>query len=100
MTTTIALGNSPSAGSTFFSDLLDSTTYTAVGPELNLFSLEYLYDFKNFKNKLKRISLLEALGQPKQQAVYQNHDTQKQNSHRHRIKIRQVAHYWQKYQPH
>jgi hypothetical protein len=46
----IALGNSPSSGSTFLADLLDSTDITAVGPELNLFGLRQLYDFKNFKS--------------------------------------------------
>jgi len=43
MTTTIAIGNCPSSGSTLFSDLLDSSPYTASGPELNLFALESLY---------------------------------------------------------
>jgi hypothetical protein len=50
MTTTIALGNCPSSGSTFLADLLDSTPYTAVGPELNLFSIEDLYDKQRLKN--------------------------------------------------
>jgi hypothetical protein len=48
MTTTIALGNCPSSGSTFLADLLDGTPYSAVGPELNLFSIEKLYEEKSF----------------------------------------------------
>jgi hypothetical protein len=47
MTTTISMGNCPSSGSTFLADLLDSTPYSAVGPELNLFSLEQLYEDKS-----------------------------------------------------
>ena len=49
MSTTIALGNCPSSGSTFLADLLDSTPYSAVGPELNLFSIEELYEDRNFQ---------------------------------------------------
>lgn len=49
MTTTIALGNCPSSGSTFLADLLDSTAYSAVGPELNLFSIETLYEEEGFR---------------------------------------------------
>lgn len=49
MTTTIALGNCPSSGSTFLADLLDSTAYSAVGPELNLFSIEALYEEESFR---------------------------------------------------
>lgn len=49
MTTTIALGNCPSSGSTFLADLLDSTAYSAVGPELNLFSIEALYQEEGFR---------------------------------------------------
>lgn len=50
MTTTIALGNCPSSGSTFLADLLDSTPYTAVGPEINLFSIEDLYNKRKLKS--------------------------------------------------
>lgn len=57
----IALGNSPSSGSTFFADLLDSTNYTACGPEISLFSLEFLYDYNNFKYKLKNTSKCSAV---------------------------------------
>ena len=45
----IAIGSSPSSGSTFLSDLLDSTDVTAVAPELNLFGLKQLYNIKQFK---------------------------------------------------
>lgn len=61
MTTTIALGNCPSSGSTFLADLLDSTPYSAVGPEINLFSLEALYKreaFRRFFLKKSRCSSL------------------------------------------
>jgi hypothetical protein len=53
---TIAIGNAPSSGSTLLADLLDSTPFTAAGPELNLFSSQYLYDFSNFGKNLKRSS--------------------------------------------
>lgn len=56
MRTTIALGNAPSSGSSLLGNLLDSTPFTACGPELNLFSSNYLYDFDNFKNNLNRSS--------------------------------------------
>lgn len=56
MRTTIALGNAPSSGSSLLGNLLDSTPYTACGPELNLFSSMYLYDFENFKKNLNKYS--------------------------------------------
>ena len=59
--TTMAIGNSPSSGSTFLADLLDSTNYTAVGPELNLFSLEFFYDFDKFKYQLNLNSRLSSI---------------------------------------
>ncbi len=58
---TLALGNSPSSGSTFFADLLDSTSHTACGPEISLFSLKFLYDYKNFKYKLQDTSKCSAV---------------------------------------
>ncbi len=57
----LALGNSPSSGSTFFADLLDSTEHTACGPEISLFSLDFLYDYDNFKHKLKNTSKCSAV---------------------------------------
>lgn len=57
--TTIAMGNCPSSGSTYFADLLDSSVFSAVGPELNLFSLEQLYDssqFTDFYTKKSKFS--------------------------------------------
>lgn len=56
MRTTIALGNAPSSGSSLLGNLLDSTPFTACGPELNLFSSNYLYDFDNFKKNLNNYS--------------------------------------------
>lgn len=45
MTSLALVGNAPSSGSTFLSDLLDCTNRSASGPELNLFSNPRLYDF-------------------------------------------------------
>jgi hypothetical protein len=43
------VGNAPSSGSTFLSDLLDCTSASASGPELNLFSNARLYDFAGYR---------------------------------------------------
>ncbi|MGD9107956.1 MAG: sulfotransferase [Gammaproteobacteria bacterium] len=43
------VGNSPSSGSTFLADLLDSTDYSACGPELGLLCNNKIYNFDNFK---------------------------------------------------
>lgn len=43
------IGNAPSSGSTFLSDLLDSTPYSASGPELNVFSNTRLYDYSAYR---------------------------------------------------
>jgi len=49
------VGCPPSSGSTFFADLLDSSTHTACGEEINIFSSIKFYDFNKFKvNILKR----------------------------------------------
>ena len=45
----ILIGNSPSSGSTFLANILDSTPYSACGSELNLFSNKNLFDFDNYK---------------------------------------------------
>ncbi len=47
----VVIGNSPSSGSTFLGDLLDSTSYSACGPELGLFSNFNLYDYQNYLMK-------------------------------------------------
>lgn len=44
------VGNAPSSGSTFLSDLLDCTPVSASGPELNLFSNLRLYDFTGYRS--------------------------------------------------
>ncbi len=41
---TLAVGNAPSSGSTFFADLLDSAPGVLCGPELNLFAVRSHYD--------------------------------------------------------
>lgn len=56
MRTTIALGNSPSSGSSLLSNLLDCSPFTACGPELNLFSCTHLYDYERFKYGLEKYS--------------------------------------------
>ena len=56
MSITIALGNCPSSGSTFLADLLDSTQVTACGPEINLFAVENLYEFSEFKKHWRESS--------------------------------------------
>lgn len=61
-----AIGSAPSSGSTFFADLIDSTPYSACGPELNLFSLPCLYTFGRFQKSVhchSRISSIY-LGRP------------------------------------
>jgi len=52
----VLVGNSPSSGSTFLADLLDSTPFTVCGNELNIFSNRFLYDFQNFKKNPYRTS--------------------------------------------
>jgi hypothetical protein len=52
----IALGNSPSSGSSLFADLLDSCSLTACGPELSLFAVESLYDYEKFSHNPFRSS--------------------------------------------
>lgn len=43
------IGGSPSSGSTYLADLLDSTTYSICGPELGLFATDKFYR-KSWKN--------------------------------------------------
>ncbi len=46
----VAVGNSPSSGSTFLGDLLDSSPVSLCGSELNIFTNEKIYsDFQGFK---------------------------------------------------
>jgi len=45
------IGNSPSSGSSFLADLLDSSEYSACGEELGIFSNTHLYQFDEFKRK-------------------------------------------------
>ena len=52
------VGNVPSSGSSLLSDLLDSTTYTASGPEIEFFCNKYLYDFAWFQNNFGKTSHL------------------------------------------
>lgn len=49
MATIALVGNAPSSGSTFLSDLLDCTPMSASGPELNLFSNSRLYNFERYR---------------------------------------------------
>jgi len=55
------IGNSPSSGSTFLADLLDSSNYSACGEELGIFSNKHLYDFEQFKKNPKLKSNLYSL---------------------------------------
>ena len=50
------IGNSPSSGSTFLADILDSTPFSACGNELNFFSNTKLYDFDRFKANPRKTS--------------------------------------------
>lgn len=59
------LGNSPSSGSTFLADLLDSTNYSACGEEIGFFSNKHLYNFSSFKKKPKYTSNFFALYFPR-----------------------------------
>ena len=48
----IAIGNSPSSGSTYLADLLDSLPYAVCGPEINLFSAkDYFAEFDKIKKQ-------------------------------------------------
>jgi hypothetical protein len=47
------IGNAPSSGSTYLADLLDSTPYSASGPELNLFSNRHLYDYPRYRSRFR-----------------------------------------------
>ena len=58
---TMAIGNSPSSGSTFLADLLDSTPHTACGPETNLFSINTLYRFDTFRENMKKSTACPAV---------------------------------------
>lgn len=46
------IGNCPSSGSTLLADLLDSTPFTACGPELEIFCNNKLYDFPEYKKNI------------------------------------------------
>jgi hypothetical protein len=48
----VAIGNAPSSGSTFLSDLLDSLPFAVCGPEINLFSVKaHFSDFSLIQKK-------------------------------------------------
>lgn len=51
------VGCPPSSGSTFFADLLDSSSHTACGEEINIFSTKKFYDFHRFKKNILKRSL-------------------------------------------
>lgn len=56
------IGNSPSSGSTFLSDLIDGTPYSTCGPELNFFTNKNLYeDFDLFRTNPFEFSLSSSL---------------------------------------
>ena len=56
------VGNSPSSGSTFLGDLLDSTPIGVCGPELNIFTNSDLYtDFEKFCTEPFKLSLSSSL---------------------------------------
>ncbi len=52
------VGGCPSSGSTLLSDLLDSTPFTASGPELEFFCNPSIYDFEAYKKKQRRTGKL------------------------------------------
>lgn len=54
MPTLVLVGNAPSSGSTFLSDLLDCTPVSASGPELNLFSNRRIYDYPRYREHPRR----------------------------------------------
>jgi hypothetical protein len=61
----VLIGNSPSSGSTFLADLLDSTKYSACGEELGIFSNKHFYNFEEFKVHKKVTSKLASLYFPR-----------------------------------
>ncbi len=46
------IGNCPSSGSTLLADLLDSTLFTACGPELEIFCNNKFYNFPEYKKNI------------------------------------------------
>lgn len=50
------VGNSPSSGSTLLADLLDSTPFSACGPELEFFCNRCVYEFSDYKANPTQIS--------------------------------------------
>lgn len=58
----ILLGGPPSSGSTMIAGLLDSSTSTACGPELEFFCNPLLYDFQTFKENPSKTGELFTLG--------------------------------------
>lgn len=50
------IGNAPSSGSSFLADLLDSTPYSACGPEINIFSNKGIYNFGEYKKNIYQTS--------------------------------------------
>jgi hypothetical protein len=57
MPTLCLVGNCPSSGSTFLADLLDSSSHTACGPELEFFCNPDLYRFENYRHRPKTGSI-------------------------------------------
>jgi len=55
------VGGSPSSGSTLLADLLDSTSFTASGPELEFFCNRSVYSFEEYKKDPLKTSPLHAL---------------------------------------
>lgn len=57
----ILIGSAPSSGSTMFADLVDSTPYTACGPEFEWFCNRKVFDFSSFKEHPRAKSELFSL---------------------------------------
>ena len=57
----VLIGNAPSSGSTLLADLLDSTPFSAVGPELEFYCNRKAYNFSEFKRSSNRSSYTATL---------------------------------------
>ena len=67
----ILIGSAPSSGSTLLADLLDSTSFTACGPELEFFCNRALYDLVAYK---RNPSLKSELFSPRTTSIFPRYE--------------------------
>ncbi len=57
----VLVGNSPSSGSSFFSELLDSSDVSVCGEEIGIFSNKRIYDFDTYKQDIFKGSSVSSI---------------------------------------